>query len=488
MKRCFIAALLAVMLAFSACGEAQDITVPEAPSKTYTHEERMEILDNTKLPMSGSFYDPELREQYFEQLKVINEEYHTPGVVADAEFTEFLRIRSELLGGSSAYPTLQIEAGRVSRNNYTDATVTIIDGDEVRTEEITIKIRGNSTAEAPKKPYNIKFNESISLVGLEEGKKWSLLANMYDKTFLRNRLALDFARAIGIKYTSECEYVEVWMNGTYLGNYLLCEPISDGKNRVPIQTDAFDFILEVAPGGDRSFTTDAGVPILYDNPETPTAEQEEYLKEFLDDMEAALETEDMSMYSEYIDVGSFIDLYLTMELFKDVDAYNKSLFVFVEDGKLYAGPPWDFDLTCGNVSTTFEGENYYLYHNVKGYGDNSGDSTHGFMLDEAWFGTLLDDPDFSQMLRERYEELQPLITSLYDGEDNMIDTLVNLNAVSFAREYRDGDLGDHGAGWDVYKNYSPYSGDSKGDYSANVEYLREWLRDRNAWLLENIGR
>ena len=489
MKRGILAALAACCLAaciLAGCGgEAAEPIVPVS----YTIEERKDILNDTTLKMDSSFYDPEVRAAYFAQLEIIRGDYFAPGSVPDEEFTKFLEIKKEMLTApTGGYPTLMFETTSTPQKGiYQPARVTIIDGGSVTEAKIDMAVRGNSTAAAPKKPYNIKFEEPVSLFGLEEGRKWSLLANMFDRTMLRNHMALDFGRAIGLDYTSECTFAEVWVNGKYQGNYLVCEPVSDGKNRVGIDTAGHDFILEITPFGGWSFVTGAGVPLLYDSPEAPTEEQKAWLNTFLAEAEKALKTRDMDVYSEYIDVQSFVDFYILMELFKDVDGYWKSLYCYVEDGKLCAGPAWDFDLTCGNVSLTYKEENYFNYHNTNGHGDKSGDSTHGFRMHYGWFDMLLDDAQYAKAVRERYMELQGLITSLYKGEGSRMDELLSENAVSFAREYRESRPGDHGAGWDIMKEYSIYAGESKGDFDANVAFLRTWLAERNAWLLEHIG-
>ncbi len=62
------------------------------------------------------------------------------------------------------------------------------------TNKTTIKVRGNSTALADKKAYNITFNKKKDLFGLSSAfdgtgagaKKWSLLANAFDKSLIRN--------------------------------------------------------------------------------------------------------------------------------------------------------------------------------------------------------------------------------------------------------------------------------------------------------------
>ena len=100
---------------------------------------------------------------------------------------------------------------------------------------------------------------------------------------------------------------------------------------------------------------------------------------------------------------------------------------------------------------------------------------------------LLDDARYAKAVRERYMELQGLITSLYKGEGSRMDELLAANRRSFDREYRESRPGDHGAGWDIMAQYSIYGGESKGDFDANVAFLRTWLAERNAWLLEHIG-
>ena len=92
---------------------------------------------------------------------------------------------------------------------------------------ISIKGRGNSTWDFPKKPYNITFykkndfdkKDKTELIDGVKAKKWSLLANHLDNSLLRNKVAMDLANQMGIGLPSR--FVDLWMNGEYLGNYLL---------------------------------------------------------------------------------------------------------------------------------------------------------------------------------------------------------------------------------------------------------------------------
>ena len=99
-----------------------------------------------------------------------------------------------------------------------------------------IKIRGNSTAQGAKKPYNIKFDKKQDLFGFGKAKKWTLLADCYDPTLMRNEMALDLAEKLGLSSTPQHKKVEVWIDGKYNGLYLLTEKIEDDPSRVDIDT------------------------------------------------------------------------------------------------------------------------------------------------------------------------------------------------------------------------------------------------------------
>ena len=97
-----------------------------------------------------------------------------------------------------------------------------------------IKGRGNSTWGLEKKPYNIKFDKKTDLFGMGKAKKWTLLANHYDRSLIRNIAAYELAQRIGLPYTCLYQPVDLYINGTYLGNYLVTESVEVGATRVDI--------------------------------------------------------------------------------------------------------------------------------------------------------------------------------------------------------------------------------------------------------------
>lgn len=98
-----------------------------------------------------------------------------------------------------------------------------------------IHCRGNSSYEdTDKKSYTIKLSQKADLFGMGEDRKWILTANAFDDTLLRNTIAFDIAKMLKLSYTPDVQYIDVWANGEFLGNYLLSEKIEVGKNRVNI--------------------------------------------------------------------------------------------------------------------------------------------------------------------------------------------------------------------------------------------------------------
>ena len=69
-----------------------------------------------------------------------------------------------------------------------------------------IKGRGNTTWQAPKKPFNITYDKNVSIAGMKEGKKFSLLANFQDDSLSRNRFLYDLSDAVGMPYASDSRY------------------------------------------------------------------------------------------------------------------------------------------------------------------------------------------------------------------------------------------------------------------------------------------
>lgn len=155
----------------------------------------------------------------------------------------------ELLESLSMYvsrlPVMYIDtengASIVSREEYINAYMTLqsnglYGGDAFLYDgAIEIKGRGNSTWKRfDKKPYKIKLDTKTDLFGMGENKHWVLLANYIDESLMRNALGLKFAELLGLT-SMQSTWVDVVLNGKYVGNYLLCEQIRISEDRVDIK-------------------------------------------------------------------------------------------------------------------------------------------------------------------------------------------------------------------------------------------------------------
>lgn len=369
----------------------------------------------------------------------------------------------------------------VSKEIYVGAIIKIYDPqekfDEINEDEGSVKIRGNSTASGAKKPYNIKFSSKETVLGLGKAKKWCLLANMYDKTLIRNKIFYDFATEIGMKYVPNSAFVDVYVNDNYCGNYLLTEAVDTGKYGVDIDTDGNEFLFEFEPWEKYSNpewirTPLYGILLGFNEPEEPTTNQREFLNIFFTDAENALASQDLKNAEKYFDLPSMVDFYIVNEYFKNVDFSTSSTRFYLNEGKIHGGPIWDFDLSAGNCSSTY----YLKYNNV----DNFGDSTEGLYCKNLWYKYLFECKGFSDMVKERYLELQPFIINLTTDNNldkNKIDKLLIQYGNSFDTNYQL-------AGWSMTTKYSDYERIPFSTYEKNISYLRQWLINRNEWLLK----
>lgn len=374
----------------------------------------------------------------------------------------------------------------------TNSTIVIKDkdGNLLKADYGTANVRGNSTATADKKAYNIKLNSKYDLFGMGEAKKWCLLANAYDKSLLRNKLALDLGAALGVPFTPESKYVDVYVNGTYNGSYMATEAIETGSTRVNIdsentETYNTDALMELENNGKSEdgctyiTTSTYNQRFVFDSPEKDSDITPEFFSKKVEDItalfnkfETDLQTNEYSKISQDIDVDSFVNFYIVSEIFKNQDIAYSSTRFFVQNGKIYAGPLWDFDLSSGNVMVSYYQE---TSRSPEGYQATS----------MKWFEKLMANATFKSLVKKRFNEKLNEIKKLYTGEGNLIDTYTQECAQSFAGNYNTKDA--RGAGWKVGErdkgdNYSYANTHNFADYNESVTYLRTWLTERIEFL------
>lgn len=383
--------------------------------------------------------------------------------------------------------------GEVTKKAYQTATITVVAKDgtvQISDDAASVKLRGNSTSKAEKKPLKIKFNKKQVLLGMDKAKKWNVLANAFDKSLIRNKLCFDLADKLGLAYTSQCEFVDLYYNGVLQGSYLVTESVEAGEGQVEIagngdeEDTTSDFMIERENERyeeDVTYVTSKeNVRFAINVPEVPSNEQLSGIQNWVNKVEAAFKTGDYAEYSKYVDVDSFVNYYILSEIFKAVDFNYSSTRFYVKDGIMYAGPIWDVDLSSGNASARF----------YTGYDNNGKSYEKLFCTEFKWYGYLIKSDVFVSRVNKRFAQIKPLVESLYkssNGTASQIDMLLDKYGASFERNYASVEAG--GAGWSVTYRYSLCDNrigleyDNPADtYKGNVELLRTWLSKRVPYL------
>lgn len=379
-------------------------------------------------------------------------------------------------------PIIQIETENnkkiVSKEEYLKCTVSLSADEENSFRGVTGKIkgRGNSTFGLDKKPYKIKFDEKISLLGEDKAKEWTLIANHMDYSLLRNYIAYTVGTALELEYTTSANFVDVYVNGEYMGVYLICEQIEVGKSRVNIEdsleAEETGYLLELdarAPaegvlGVDYFYSNAGAQPYAIKSPDTEdekfTTERVSYIQQYINDSYNALLGTDYSEVCRYIDVDTFVNGYILDELLKTTDVGFSSFYLYKDAGKkLCRGPIWDYDLAIGNsvVADAVSTESIYA----------------GAV--NPWYARLLTFPEFRSAVGARLSEMNEVITRTIDNAFSLSDSYKN----SFLRNF---------SKWDILGKYSmDYTSREVCEietFDGQLAYLKKWLYKSLAYLNE----
>jgi len=350
------------------------------------------------------------------------------------------------------------------------------------THDMSIKGRGNSTwtYNFSKKPLNFtvfknedasqgigKYDkkDGVKLIDGVKAKKWSLLANAKDSSLLRNKLGYDMAKELGIGLDSR--FVDVWMNGEYIGNYLMTPktdynaPENGYLLEIDNKTDYEDpqFTLNMFS---RSFKG-SFITVKDNGAEAPTAD----IKAYMEKAASAIQNYSSSDYLNYIDLDSWAKMYLLHELYKDIDVVCGSKFMYrnglSDSDKLVAGPVWDLDGTFGRTYA----------NGFTGLPREQETSTDGWFIDSiqsgcvAWFVELGKHEDFMQRVYELYNENKALFDSLPSRIDEQAALIADSAEMNF-------DVDNVNQTVEKYFNVESPKTVGSGKYAVTYKVTRGW--------------
>ena len=319
-------------------------------------------------------------------------------------------------------PTLYVDtdngASITSKDTYIQATINVVSDDasvactDVRTG---IRGRGNSTWGMPKNPYKIKLDEKQKFMGMTgKAKRWCLLANYFDKSLMRNALAFDVSSFVGMPWTPSYRFVDMVLNGKFVGNYLVTDQVEQHSKRVAVaaqevgSTDPDSitggYLVEVDGfyyNEVNYFITNQSVPVTIKYPKDDEINQDQidYITDYVMDFEDRLFGSDWTDpdkgYRAVVDEETLVNWFITSEFCANTDAFW-STFISKDrnDPKLRFGPVWDFDIAfnndvynrCGDMTEQSLVNNSHRYH--------------------TWVRRLWQDPWFKGAVYTRWKELQ----------------------------------------------------------------------------------
>ena len=218
-----------------------------------------------------------------------------------------------------------------------------------------IKGRGNATWSLNKKPYTLQLHTASTMLGMDAAEKWILLSNSTDVSNIRNKLVYDFAEKTDLYWTPDCEYIDLYLNGEYVGLYLLTEKIEISKTRLDLNEDTYLFAIETRVAENNLgnyFSIEGGSKIEITNPINITDQEIEDFHTYIQLVEKSILSGSSDLFGK-IDLDSWVRKYLIEEIFINLDAGLNSQYFYWDErfsSKIFAGPVWDYDYSLGNQS------------------------------------------------------------------------------------------------------------------------------------------
>ena len=347
--------------------------------------------------------------------------------------------------------------------------------------------RGSSSSLLDKKQYaftpydDLGDKINVPFLDMPTENDWILSGLAYDPSFMRDFLSYKLANLTG-NYASRGRYCEVVLNGSFQGIYVLQEKLKADDSRIDIKKiKDVDLTLPKLTGGyitktdkiEGSDTQAWSMPnyggwesnFVHEHPKPTTVmpEQDTYIRNEFETLQVHVASPSNSSitqgYPSVIDIPSFIDFMILNELSSNADGYEFSTFFHKDrNGKLRAGPIWDFNLTFGN--DLFDWGYDRSHTDIWQFFDQ------GNMGPKFW-KDLFDDPVFNCYLTKRWQELTAPGMPLNSTEIfNLIDSTQALISEAAARQ-------------------EIVSG-TTGNFDQNIIEMKVFISERIQWISNQL--
>ena len=385
-------------------------------------------------------------------------------------------------------------------NNYT-STISIISNKDDGTTTFftapgTTRLRGNASMGFDKKPYRIKFDKKQNILDSPaKAKKWTLINSWGDKTMLRNSVSFEIARRMGMDYVPYCRLVDVIYNGDYKGTYQLCDQVEINTNRVnvtkmeitDVDGDALTggYLMEVdgyaeSEGEGHYFWSNRGIPVTMKSPDESNDLPAclNYIYNYFNALESAVWSENRANICRYMDLDSFLKLFLVGEMTGNTDTFWSTYFSKERNDDIVRfGPIWDNDLALDNDYRT---HNYFinqsknsewLFETSSGGGSSKAGSMGDFV--RHILNSVVSDRIYNLWSNALYNGgLES--RSLQEYVDDLAEEIDLSQQYNFKR-------------WPILDSLEHLNFQALGSYDAEVRYLRNYIYNRCVWMNVKTG-
>lgn len=243
---------------------------------------------------------------------------------------------------------------------YSHNRVRIYDSKLKFDSEVTIKGRGHYTWNLAKKPYQLIFDEKVSILGLPKVKKYVLLANMADASSLRNDFTYSIAKDLKLNYSFTGVFVDLFIDDNSLGTYYITPKVEIDEHVVDLK-DKKAIMMELDNSyyqEEEYFCSDT----LNDHLTIKDTARDDYQEEYsvfqdkYNEMEEIILDGDYQRLQEVADVDSLVKYYIISEFAEYSDSIRSSLYFHMDglNDKIHLGPVWDFDIAYGLQEAYFD--------------------------------------------------------------------------------------------------------------------------------------
>lgn len=362
--------------------------------------------------------------------------------------------------------TTDMGAEITSKYEYVSGNFTL-DG---KTYEIGIRGRGNTSWRYyTQKSYLLKFDDKVSFFSMIPSEKWVLVSTYRDPSLIRNCVAMDIAACMDhLEYTPKQIPVDVYLNGEYLGIYTFSEKIDVDLQKInmfsgedylpPADSEDMDLAFFLECGGDlmrphvysqEYFMTAHSPQMFFQYPvlDEPYTDEFYYVYNYMNELDRALVRG--TGYEEYIDMDSWVDWFIVMELTNNTDSsFWRSSFLYRRPGeKVMLGPVWDFDMAFGNFE--YDNKSYAYWATAEQVYD---------LTQNHYMSYLYRSDDFMLAVQKRWDEVkEDLLATAMESIDR------HAEMVAASR---------------VYNNH--VRGISSSEYQVNA--LRNFIQKRYDWI------